>query len=117
MRHENEADPSSRRRGFLACLVTCHTVDYLSQPKKPRIIRKKFQEESPDFATVDRVGHALKHTKSGDDRSVIRPLKTEEVITRPPGFMVLRHMAGHNTAIPLGASRLRMNVSKIFWKS
>ena len=28
----------------------------------------------------------VKHVKTGNDRSVIRPLKSEEVITRPPVF-------------------------------
>src|SRR5258708_6319056 len=82
-----EANPTSRRHGFLACVATFHGVDYLAHPRKPQALRQKFTAESPDFAIVDRVAHAFKHVVSGHEASPKRPpLRAAEVIPRPPAF-------------------------------
>ena len=78
-----EANPTSVRRAFLACVTTFHTIDYLFEnTANPR---KTFRVESPEFAVVDRVAHAFKHRKTGDTRNLNnQPLKADEVISRPP---------------------------------
>jgi hypothetical protein len=82
-----EANPMSRRHAFLACVATFHSVDYLAHPRPPQQLRQRFNEQSPEFALVDRVAHAFKHVVSGHVASHQRqPLKAAEVIARPPGF-------------------------------
>jgi len=82
-----EANPTSRRHAFLACVATFHGVDYLAHPKKPQSLRQKFNEESAEFALVDRVAHAFKHVVSGHEASPHRPpLNAADVIPRPPAF-------------------------------
>jgi hypothetical protein len=84
---EFEADETSVRRAFLACIVTFHAIDYLSYPKGPSALRGKFRRESRAFSVVDRVAHAIKHVNSGDARAPRnRQLKPEQVVVRPPGF-------------------------------
>jgi hypothetical protein len=58
-----EANPTSVRHAFLACVVTFHSIDYV--PKKSANRRKLFRKESPEFATVDRIAHAFKHVETG----------------------------------------------------
>ena len=41
-----EADPTSRRRAFLACAATFHAIDYLAYPSKSAAIRSKLQAAS-----------------------------------------------------------------------
>ena len=80
-------EPADKRRAFLACVVTYHTVDYLaSQEKKSKgNLANCFAKENPDFALVDRVAHAFKHVRSGDKDSKIKPpLEGASVISRPP---------------------------------
>ncbi|HEV2187554.1 MAG TPA: hypothetical protein VGR70_10115 [Stellaceae bacterium] len=82
-----EANPTSRRHAFLACVATFHGVDYLAHPRKPQLLRQKFNKASPEFALIDRVAHAFKHVVSGHEASPQRPrLKAAEVIPRPPAF-------------------------------
>jgi hypothetical protein len=52
-----EANPTSVRHAFLACLVTFHSVDYLAYPQKSRTARVAFRKNE-DFAIVDQVAHA-----------------------------------------------------------
>lgn len=78
-----EADPTSRRRAFLACVATCHAVDYLAFPRDPQRLRQQFEHQSPTFKTVNDVGHAFKHVVQGR-RSDPR-LKQSEVVSRPAG--------------------------------
>jgi hypothetical protein len=81
-----EASPTSRRRAFLACVALFHSVDYLQYPDRDGNLRKRLRGESPDFANVDRIAHAFKHVSSGHlDDPTNQPLKSEEVISRPPG--------------------------------
>lgn len=80
-----EKYPYSRRHAFLACLVTFHTLDYIEYPKNTGNRRNHFRKESNAFAVVDRVAHAFKHVKSGDENNKHnRPLLMEHVYSRPP---------------------------------
>src|SRR5271165_6375857 len=84
-----EANPTSRRHAFLACVATFHSVDYLAHPgkRKPNSLSQKFNKQSADFALVDRIAHAFKHVVSGHAASPQKPpLKATEVIARPPGY-------------------------------
>lgn len=77
-----EKYPHSRRHAFLACLVTFHTLDYIEYPKKTGSRRNDFRKES---IAVDRVAHAFKHVKSGNDKNKhSRPLRVDHVYSRPP---------------------------------
>jgi hypothetical protein len=82
-----EESPTSVRHAFLACVVTYHCVDYLSDEESAPQLRQKFREGSKDFALVDRIAHAFKHVNTGHERSKhIQPLEAGEVISRPPGI-------------------------------
>jgi hypothetical protein len=85
--NEFAANRTSRRHAFLACVVTYHSIDYLTHPKSPGNRLKFFRKKSPEFATVDRVAHALKHVESGHKRNAdLQPLKAGDVIERPPAI-------------------------------
>lgn len=79
-----EANPTSRRHAFLACVATCHGVDYLAYPGDPRALRQRFGHQCVDFKTIDDVGHAFKHVVVG--RRDEPRLKASEVISRPPAY-------------------------------
>jgi hypothetical protein len=79
-----EAHPTSRRHAFLACVATCHAVDYLAYPSKGTALRQKLSKRSADFQIVDDVGHAFKHVTTGD-RNDPRT-RMADVIARPPSF-------------------------------
>jgi hypothetical protein len=82
-----EGNPSSPRLAFLACIVTFHSIDYITHPKSPANRRETFRAENADFAIVDRVAHAFKHVEAGNLNSATnRPLTVEDVIGRPPAF-------------------------------
>ena len=75
-------NPTSVRHAFLACVVTCHAVDYLAFPRKPQATRAKFRKESKDYKLVDLAGHAFKHVITGNR---VKPdLRAKAVIRRPP---------------------------------
>ncbi len=76
-----EANPTSTRHAFLACLVTCHAPDYLAHPKRATAKRQQFRRESCDFKIVDDVGHAFKHVLVGQRTSP--RLRADQVVTRP----------------------------------
>jgi hypothetical protein len=80
--------PASRRHAFLACVVTFHCIDYIMHPKKSKNLRRLFRKENLDFATVDRVAHAVKHVRSdGDSKSSeiqTRSLHVTSIFERPP---------------------------------
>jgi hypothetical protein len=78
-----EANPASRRHAFLACVVTCHAVDYLAHPNAPQTLSKQISKESRAFEIVNDVGQAFKHVVRGE-RSNPR-MRQSEVIERPPG--------------------------------
>ena len=78
-----EANPTSRRHAFLACVATCHAVDYLIYPRKATGTRQKFEKTRRDFKTVDEIGHAFKHVTTGAGPEACR--KATDVISRPPG--------------------------------
>ncbi|MGB6326469.1 MAG: hypothetical protein WBG11_12060 [Methylocella sp.] len=79
-----EKCPHSRRHACHACLVTFHTLDYIWYPKKTGSRRNDFRKESNAFAIVDRVAHAFKHVKTGDDKNKHnRHLLVEHVYSRP----------------------------------
>ena len=59
-----EANPTSRRHAFLACVAVFHSIDYLAYPGKSRSMRQNFRRQSPDFLIVDDVAHAFKHVAS-----------------------------------------------------
>ncbi len=83
---EFEAEPTSTRRAFLACVVTFHTIDYLAHSINLGNLRENFCRESADFALVDRVAHAFKHVQTGHVNSPSKnPLAADDVIKRPPG--------------------------------
>jgi hypothetical protein len=80
-----EANPTSVRHAFLACVVTFHSIDYLTYPKRSASRLKLFREKSPEFAMLDRIAHAFKHVETGHPQSAhIQPLKAGDVIERPP---------------------------------
>lgn len=82
-----ETNPTSVRHAFLACVVTFHSIDYLTRPENPANRRESFRQESPAFATVDRIAHALKHVEAGHPQSAHnQPLKAGDVIQRPRAF-------------------------------
>lgn len=94
-----EQHPTCVRHAFLACVATCHAVDYLDYPKEVSS-RDKFRKQSVDFRLVDDVGHAFKHVTTGKKPVIIRRNKNlyaDEVISRPPGA------AGH---LAVGLSRV-----------
>jgi hypothetical protein len=65
-----EANPTSRRHAFLACVVIAHAADYSAGS------REEHKRQSKDFRLVDQVAHALKHVRSS--------LHQSQVIVRPP---------------------------------
>jgi hypothetical protein len=85
--NELEAEPTSIRRAFLACVVTFHAIDYLVYPKRPGARRSQFRKQSRAFSVVDRVAHAIKHVKAGKaEDPQNQPLDPKDVISRPPGY-------------------------------
>jgi len=84
---EFEAHPSSSRHAFLAAVTTFHCVDYFATPPSKENRIKQYRDESPEFAIVDRVCHAFKHTETGHPNAVVnQPLKVSDVTERPPAF-------------------------------
>ena len=82
-----EANPTSRRLAFVACVMLFHAIDYLQYPDRDGNLRKRCRDESPDFAHVDRIAHALKHVSSGHPNDPTnQPLHSGEVIARPPAI-------------------------------
>ncbi len=80
-----EEYPTSRWRGFLACVATFHAIDYLAWPRKRSSqLRKEFGKRSADFRIVDQVAHAFKHVVSGNRAKP--DLRMGDVIPRPPAF-------------------------------
>ncbi len=78
-----ESEPTSVRLGFLACVVTFHGVDYLAHNvERSANLRQVLRRESPDFAIVDDIAHALKHVVVGNPNDP--RLQAAEVIRRPP---------------------------------
>jgi hypothetical protein len=75
-----EANPTSVRHMFLACVVVFHAIDYLAHPSSSRSLRNRFRLESREFAIIDRVAHAFKHVTTRG----LEPLHASEVISRPP---------------------------------
>jgi hypothetical protein len=76
-----EANPTSVRHAFLAAVAVFHAIDYLGVKSH----RKKFREDSADFALVDRIAHAFKHVHTGHSADPNpQPLSAEGVIARPP---------------------------------
>jgi hypothetical protein len=85
-----EANPTSRRRAFLACVTTFHAIDYIAdsgQKTGKRNLRGQFRKTSPEFALVDRVAHAFKHVRTGyPNMPKNLPFTSAEVISRLPAF-------------------------------
>ncbi|MDO8399002.1 MAG: hypothetical protein Q7T45_14390 [Bradyrhizobium sp.] len=77
-----EANRTSVRKTFLACVVVFHAIDYLAYPKRSRTLRQQFNQESRSFAIVDDTAHAFKHVVAGNPASP--DLTAREVISRPP---------------------------------
>jgi hypothetical protein len=85
---EFEAEPTSVRRAFLACVVTFLVIDYLFYSNNSSAAkRNEFRKKSESFAIVDRVAHAFKHVITGNPlHPQNKPLSAKEIISRPPGF-------------------------------
>ncbi|NUJ81429.1 hypothetical protein HUN39_15630 [Methylocystis sp. FS] len=83
---EFEREPTCRRRAFLACVVTFHTVDYLEASMGSTGLRQQFCREYEDFLLIDRVAHAFKHVETGSNKSGSPklPLLVSEIGSRPP---------------------------------
>ena len=79
-----EANRTSVRHTFLACVVVFHAVDYLAFPKHSRTLREQFNRESRAFAIVDEIAHAFKHVVTGNRANP--DLAASEVISRPPSY-------------------------------
>ena len=83
-----EANPTSVRHAFLACVVTFHCIDYMADEKSAAQLRQEFRDASTDFAAVDRIAHAFKHMRTGHEESKhIQPLEAAAVMSRPPAFL------------------------------
>jgi hypothetical protein len=80
-----EANRTSVRHMFIACVVVFHSVDYLAYSRKSTKPRQKFGNQSPAFKIVDNVAHAFKHVKTGNPDDPDHFLRYDEVISRPPG--------------------------------
>ncbi len=78
------ANPSSRRHGFLACVVTYHIVDYIDGPKQSRSYRDQFCRYSIDFRNVDIIAHAFKHSSNETRKFGANPLHADDVTRRSP---------------------------------
>ena len=82
-----EANPTSVRHAFLACVVTFHMIDYLAHPRRAAGMRAKLRSISLQFAVVEQVAHAFKHVSTpGYKTPIILPLSNEDVIPRPPCY-------------------------------
>lgn len=69
-------EPSSVRRGFLACVVIEHAVDYLAYPGDPEQwdsdqhrgkrsnLRGQFRKENLDFGLASEAANAFKHVRA-----------------------------------------------------
>jgi hypothetical protein len=79
-----EANRTSVRHTFLACVVVFHAVDHLAYPKRSRALREQFNQESRAFAVVDDIAHAFKHVVAGNPGNP--DLTASEVISRPAAF-------------------------------
>lgn len=79
-----EANRTSVRHTFLACVAVFHAVDYLAHPKKSATLRQQFNKQSPEFKIVDDVAHAFKHVQASNPAKP--DLMATEVIRRPPAF-------------------------------
>ena len=76
-----EANPTSVRHAFLAAVASFHAIDYLGANRH----RKKFREDSADFALVDRIAHAFKHVQTGNPADPnLQPLSAEGIVSRAP---------------------------------
>jgi hypothetical protein len=80
-----EAEPTSLRKTFLACVAVFHAVDYLAYPRNSRELRNLWREQSPAFAVVDKVAHAFKHVVTGRPQKP-NHLKAADVVSRPLAF-------------------------------
>ena len=60
--------------------MTFHTVDYLAGKRRKAVLRAEYRRQSPAFAAVDRIAHAVKDKRSGDWRSA---LHVEEARAQP----------------------------------
>lgn len=76
-----EANPTSVRHAFLACVVTFHAIDYLAHPRASSGARQKARNRSPDFKLVDLIADAFKHAYTG--RRDAPDLSQRDVISRP----------------------------------
>lgn len=87
-------NPSSVRKGFLACVAIDHSVDYLAYPAdravwdgkqhhaKRAALRRKFKDESEHFRWASEAANAFKHVKTVSQRG----LEAAEVYQRPPAM-------------------------------
>ena len=66
-------DPTSRRRAFLACVVTHHALDRMSGEQK--------EQARAYLEPIGKVANAFKHVVATRSEP---PLAASEVITRPP---------------------------------
>ncbi len=94
------ANRSSGRHAFIACVVTFHTVDYLAGKRRKAVLRAEYRRQSPAFAAIDRIAHAVKHKQSGNRRS---PLHVEDVRARP-STAVGERAFGTNAFVDLGGA-------------
>lgn len=78
---EYEAEPTSIRRGLLACIVTCHTLDYMAQPLEPKKLRNSWRKDCAAFKVVDEYAHACKHVSTSGRGAGTH---VDDVIERPP---------------------------------
>ena len=81
---EFRANPTSVRHAFLACLVTYHTVDYLSQSKgkKAKTLSEEFCKRSLDFQLLCDIANSFKHVSVGEKCNP--RVQSFEIISRPP---------------------------------
>lgn len=99
---EYESEPTSVRRAMLACIATYHAIEYLGLKRQ----REEFWQECPDFALVDRICHAAKHVEGRH-----QPLRSEDVIIRPPGFFDVGALDLSRFDDPVGGVTIRANTS------
>lgn len=108
---EFRASPANRRRGFLACVVIEHCIDYLAFPADSaewdgaahrghrKALRKQCKDENDNFRLASEAANAFKHVKTTSDRK----LEANEVYERQPAILGRMVLGQSLLGDPLGA--------------
>jgi hypothetical protein len=100
---EYEADPTCRRRAFLACVAAYHTIDYMGK----KSLRQQFRRECDDFRIVDKIAHAFKHVETDGQRRIA----VRDIVTRPPAMLGVMAIGLSRIGDYVGGVTLRNDVA------